>query len=205
MNELYHHGVKGQKWGVRRYQNPDGTHTKEGRIRDRMRNAVFISGTSKMQDKHGQYYRDKLGKEVTNYLDNVMKEKADILVGDCVGADKMVQDYLKENGYNRVHIYVTGNEVRNNADSNNELGWKVHNIDGSMYEPGSKEWHAVKDIAMTNDAKRGMEIILDDGASATRRNINRLYQQGKTSDIYQLNADGNDEWFDVEEFIRRYN
>lgn len=32
-NELYHHGVKGQKWGVRRYVNPDGTLTAEGRKR----------------------------------------------------------------------------------------------------------------------------------------------------------------------------
>lgn len=32
-NELYHHGIKGQKWGVRRYQNEDGTLTAEGRNR----------------------------------------------------------------------------------------------------------------------------------------------------------------------------
>lgn len=32
-NELYHHGVKGQKWGVRRYQNEDGSLTKEGKER----------------------------------------------------------------------------------------------------------------------------------------------------------------------------
>lgn len=32
-NELYHHGILGQKWGVRRYQNSDGTLTTEGRAR----------------------------------------------------------------------------------------------------------------------------------------------------------------------------
>lgn len=31
-DELYHHGIKGQKWGVRRFQNPDGTLTPEGRV-----------------------------------------------------------------------------------------------------------------------------------------------------------------------------
>ena len=32
-NELYHHGVKGQKWGVRRYQNSDGSLTDNGKKR----------------------------------------------------------------------------------------------------------------------------------------------------------------------------
>lgn len=31
--EIYHHGVKGQKWGVRRYQNKDGTLTQAGQKR----------------------------------------------------------------------------------------------------------------------------------------------------------------------------
>ena len=31
--ELYHHGIKGQKWGIRRYQNPDGTLTNAGKAR----------------------------------------------------------------------------------------------------------------------------------------------------------------------------
>lgn len=32
-NELYHYGVKGMKWGVRRYQNKDGSLTREGKNR----------------------------------------------------------------------------------------------------------------------------------------------------------------------------
>ena len=30
-DELYHHGIKGQKWGVRRYQNEDGSLTAAGK------------------------------------------------------------------------------------------------------------------------------------------------------------------------------
>ena len=32
-NELKHHGIKGQKWGIRRFQNEDGTLTAEGKKR----------------------------------------------------------------------------------------------------------------------------------------------------------------------------
>lgn len=45
-NELYHHGIKGQKWGVRRFQNKDGSLTNAGRERytkQNLRNARFAN------------------------------------------------------------------------------------------------------------------------------------------------------------------
>lgn len=44
-NYIYHHGIKGQKWGVRRYQNEDGSLTSAGQAR---KNKV---NDSKHQDK----------------------------------------------------------------------------------------------------------------------------------------------------------
>lgn len=62
MPELYHHGIKGQKWGVRRFQNPDGSLTEEGRRR-------YLKGKSlyNYESKATKRYEKKYGKNSEAY------------------------------------------------------------------------------------------------------------------------------------------
>lgn len=56
-DELYHHGVKGQRWGIRRYQNPDGSLTEAGRAR---------YGSVKKLEKEYTKQKNKFYKDIGN-------------------------------------------------------------------------------------------------------------------------------------------
>lgn len=62
---LYHHGILGQKWGVRRYQNPDGSLTTEGM---RRRAKQIDKDNAKFLKKYGDTINKKVEKAVEPYM-----------------------------------------------------------------------------------------------------------------------------------------
>lgn len=68
VRELYHHGIKGQKWGMRRWQNEDGTLTEAGRER------YGVSGDSGKMSKEGKKQYEKDVKETRDSIMDVFSE-----------------------------------------------------------------------------------------------------------------------------------
>lgn len=70
-NYLIHHGVKGMHWGIRRYQNPDGTLTSEGRAKYRS-NSKFKSKVDSYKRKD-EFMSEGHSKFVANRADKYIK------------------------------------------------------------------------------------------------------------------------------------
>lgn len=103
-NELYHHGIKGMKWGIRRYQNKDGSLTSQG--------------------------KKKYGKSTGKILLKSAGTEAVILVGRNVtshvlgnmGADVITTAVtrLAAAGATVVNVMNTGRSIRDNRQINSE-------------------------------------------------------------------------------------
>ena len=59
---LIHYGIEGQKWGVRRFQNEDGTYTDEGLARRYSLNEKKANKLAKMYDKDPKKFSKAVGK-----------------------------------------------------------------------------------------------------------------------------------------------
>ena len=105
-NELYHHGVLGMKWGVRRYQNKDGSLTSAGK----RRRDTMISASEKAKrfsnkaNADANRYSEKANRSKNSELTDSQYRKA---MSDLFGHDsknkKYVEEQAKSYGYKDSH------------------------------------------------------------------------------------------------------
>lgn len=75
---LSHHGIRGQKWGVRRYQNEDGSLTSAGKKRYDVNNASDRKKLSKQYSDYSKKAQANINKKANRMYVDAYNETADM-------------------------------------------------------------------------------------------------------------------------------
>ena len=133
---------------------------------------LFISGSKQIKDL------TELGYRGLGVIDEAIRCGTEILIGDCHGAEAVVQKHLAGSGYRNVTVYVSGlKEPRHN-----EGDWPVKHIvlDGSL--SAGYDFYRQKDVQMIRDCDAAL-VIWNGESRGTRQNIIELRNLNKETEI----------------------
>lgn len=103
MDEMYHHGILGQKWGVRRFQNKDGTLTAAGQKRLEKKDAKWAH---RNHDKIVSKARKDVSKELDQYANQLLKNPSSVTSKGKISSSAI-------NSYNRKMAELMNESVKN--------------------------------------------------------------------------------------------
>lgn len=133
-------------------------------------NTIFIGGSRHVS---------RLPAEIRDRIDNVISGGHRVVVGDANGADKAVQKHLLESHYDKVTVFCTGQQPRNNLGS-----WRTHCVDAPKGAKGF-QFYAAKDREMAAEADFGL-MIWDGKSPGTVLNVLRLALAGKIAVLFDV-------------------
>ena len=171
---LQHHGVKGMKWGVRRYENEDGTLTAAGRKRYyATRNDNPRIGRL---NRRGYRYNKQLRKDFDKYTDTVKSR-----VYKDAEFKKAMNDYKSLNKKNS-EFYITEREkwLNNKGEYKGKNYYQFKDI---AFEKWSKTEDGKKEAAALNTMRERTETVAK-GHEA----YNKTYRQLKDLDFHSDNV-----------------
>lgn len=171
-DELYHHGIKGQRWGVRRFQNADGSLTKRGE----KRYAKQVARAAKKAEK-AERKAAKAAQEASRYrgeysldtkFENITGEKKSVKKGgirDALGAvgagiagvgagaataigTKAALDYEGSDKKKAKALNAPGQMLRNTREASNNM---YRMMDDSMVRNAAKNAKKL-DLSSATDA-----------------------------------------------------
>ena len=125
-DELIHYGIKGMKWGVRRYQNKDGSLTEAGKKRlYKQTKRVYEHGDSEHEHLRMQYNKLIRGMHKSLKDSRVAYEKADYLSKDFQNDPSTKRKYLTkayERYFKKYDLLDDDNAIRKAAETEASSG-----------------------------------------------------------------------------------
>ena len=159
-NELYHHGILGQKWGVRRFQNADGSRTSAGKQRYAAKIEKYNAKEARLREK-ADNAKTNIGRTIA--LDRAYRARYKADRTAAVANETTLAGKAKQRFGDAASARLYANAAKRDAEvaKGSTSRWQIRSRETSAYNNEQMSKTFTKRAGMKTSAKVGRELALD--------------------------------------------